>query len=153
MVSVKYLTNGVNKNFCMDEIDNRILEILKRDARKPFVEIGKELGLSEGAVRRRVKNLIKNNVITRFTIEVEKGHAVRAITFITVDPGMPTPLVSEKLAALDGIESVYELTGEYDVAAIVSANNVAGLNKCIEEIRKIDGVRNTNTVLVLRVVR
>ncbi|PUA31229.1 MAG: transcriptional regulator [Candidatus Terraquivivens tikiterensis] len=137
----------------MDEIDNKILEILKRDARKPFVEIGKELGLSEGAVRRRVKNLIKNNVITRFTIEVEKGHAVRAITFVTVDPGTPTPLVSEKLASLDGVESVYELTGEYDVAAVVSANNVAGLNKCIEEIRKIDGVRNTNTVLVLRVVR
>ena len=137
----------------MDEIDNKIIEILKKDARKPFVEIGKELGLSEGAVRRRVKNLIKNNVITRFTIEVDKGHSVRAITFITIDPGVPTPSVSEKLATLDGVEGVYELTGEYDVAAIVSANSVAGLNKCIEEIRKIEGVKNTNTVLVLRVVR
>lgn len=137
----------------MDEIDAKILEILKRDARKPYVEIAKELGLSEGAVRRRVKNLVSKGIITKFTIEVERGHSVKAITFITIDPGIPTPLVSERLATLSGVDTVYELTGEYDAAAIVSASSVAELNRCIEEVRKIQGVRNTNTVLVLRTVK
>lgn len=137
----------------MDETDLRIIDILKKDARKPFVEIGKELGLSEGAVRRRVKNLVRSGVITRFTIELERGYAVRAITFINVNPGTPTPKVSERLISLDGVETVYELTGEYDAAVILSASNVAELNKHIEEIRRIEGVRNTNTAIVLRVVK
>lgn len=137
----------------MDETDAKILEILKKDARKPYIEIAKELGLSEGAVRRRVKNLIKKGIITKFTIEIGRKHSVKAITFITIDPGVPTPLVSEKLATLDGVDNVYELTGEYDAAVVVSANNVAELNKCIEEIRKIQGIKNTNTVLILRTVK
>ncbi|MGB8027917.1 MAG: AsnC family transcriptional regulator, partial [Nitrososphaeraceae archaeon] len=52
-----------------NEFDQRILEILRVDSRKSFVDIGKELGLSESAIRRRIKNLIDNGTISRFTIE------------------------------------------------------------------------------------
>lgn len=52
-----------------NELDQRILEILRMDSRKSFVDIGKELGLSESAIRRRIKNLIDDGSISRFTIE------------------------------------------------------------------------------------
>ena len=53
----------------LNSIDEKIIHILQIDSRKPFVEIAKQIGLSESAVRRRVKNLLDNNTIKRFTLE------------------------------------------------------------------------------------
>ena len=53
----------------MDEIDVKILKILKEDSRTKYVKIAKTVGLTEGAVRRRIRNLINRGIIKRFTIE------------------------------------------------------------------------------------
>lgn len=131
-------------------MDERILEILESDARVPFVELGKKLGLSEGAVRRRVKRLVETGVIKRFTIERGAAQGVRALSFLTIDPGTPTPRVAERLAYISGIQAIYELTGEYDAVALISSPSVEDLNRCIEEIRGVEGVRDTNTAIILR---
>ncbi|WP_255496363.1 AsnC family transcriptional regulator, partial [Candidatus Nitrosotalea sp. FS] len=52
-----------------DKTDDTIIEMLKKDSRQSFVEIGEKLGLSESAVRRRVKNLTDGGTIKKFTIE------------------------------------------------------------------------------------
>lgn len=136
----------------MDEIDQKIIEILKRDSRTPYVKIGEEVGLSEAAVRRRVQNLIQSGVIKKFTIEVETGGA-NAITLLTVSSAIPTQRVSEKLKELKNVEVVHEITGQFDVAVFISASNIAEINKCIDDIRRVEGVMTTNTVIVLRTVR
>jgi DNA-binding Lrp family transcriptional regulator len=51
---------------------------------------------------------------------------------------------------LPGMERIYEVTGEYDIVSVVSSSSIEGINQCIEDIRKIDGVVKTNTVIVLR---
>ena len=134
----------------LDEKDKAILEILKRDARKSFIEIAEELGISEAAVRRRVKSLVERGVIKAFTIEVERGYHVKALTFISVDPSTPTERVIEKLAQLRGIETIYEITGEYDIVTLIAVPDMQELNRCIEQIRNIHGVRETNTAIVLK---
>jgi len=67
-----------------NEFDQRILEILRIDSRKSFVDIGKELGLSESAIRRRIKNLTDNGTISRFTIEENSSKKTSAITLLSV---------------------------------------------------------------------
>ena len=69
---------------------------------------------------------------------------------ISVDPSIPTYTISKKVEGLSGIESIYEVTGEYDIVCVVSQRDIEGLNQTIEEIRKLDGVVKTNTVIVLR---
>ena len=54
----------------LNSIDEKIINILQADSRKPFVEIAKQIGLSESAVRRRVKNLLDSKAIKKFTIEL-----------------------------------------------------------------------------------
>ena len=54
----------------LDDVDLRIIDLLKQNSRMSFIEIGKRVGLSEGAVRRRVKLLVEKGVIKRFTIEL-----------------------------------------------------------------------------------
>ena len=136
----------------LDKIDEKIISILKADARKAFVEIAQEVGLSESAVRRRVKNLVENGTIKKFTIEMGVSNKTSAITLISVSPSTDTSKVSERLKSLKGVDVVYEITGQYDIVAIVSAPTIAEINKCIDDVRRIDGVDDTNTVIILRTI-
>jgi len=137
----------------LDEIDLKILEILKKDGRKPFVEIGKELGLSEGAVRRRIRLLQERGVIKRFTVELSKDYVINAVTFISFEKGNLVKDLVDRIASLPSIESVYELTGRFDAMVMISAKNISDLNRCVDEIRRLDGVRDTETAVILRVVK
>jgi Lrp/AsnC family transcriptional regulator, regulator for asnA, asnC and gidA len=134
----------------LDSIDEKIIRLLQIDSRKPFVEIAKQIGLSESAVRRRVKNLLENNTIRRFTLELNSTNRTSAITLISVSSTADTSVVSSALMNLKGVAVIYEITGQYDIAAIISASSVIEINKCIDDVRKIDGVSDTNTVIVLK---
>ena len=133
-----------------DSIDEKIIKILQNDARKPFVEIANTIGLSESAVRRRIKNLTDNNVIKKFTIEINNSEKTSAITLISVASSSDTSTVTSKLLNLEGVDVVYEITGQYDIAAIISAPAISEINSYIDEVRKIEGVSDTNTVIILK---
>jgi len=137
----------------VDETDERIIRILQTDSRKAFVDIANEIGLSESAVRRRVKNLIDKSIIRRFTIELEASDRTSAITLISVASTADTSAVSNQLMSLNGVKVVYEITGQYDIAAIIAAPAITDINKCIDDIRKIEGVSDTDTVIVLKTMR
>jgi Lrp/AsnC family transcriptional regulator, involved in the regulation of lysine biosynthesis len=137
----------------LNSIDEKILGILQADSRKPFVDIATEIGLSESAVRRRVKNLLDSETIKRFTIELNTTNKTSAITLISVASTADSSAVSKDLMNLKGIEIIYEITGQYDIAAIISASSVIEINRCIDEVRKIEGVSDTNTVIVLKTMR
>lgn len=136
----------------VDEIDEKILALLEENSRMTYVEIGGLVGLSEGAVRNRIQSLISDSVIKRFTIERSISHGVRSLTMIAVEPGVPTFEVSKKVNELEGVEQIYEVTGEYDIVMVSHGSNIESINKVIEDIRKIKGVEKTNTIIVLRTV-
>jgi DNA-binding Lrp family transcriptional regulator len=132
------------------EIDRRILEILKIDSRKSFVDIGKDLNLSESAVRRRVKNLLRAGIIKRFTLEVDTGENTSAITLLSIDSSADTAVVTTRLLAIHGVKIVYEITGQFDIAAIISASSISEINQSVDLIRRIEGISDTNTVIILK---
>jgi len=137
----------------MDDLDRKIIEILKKDSRTSFVDIGKTIELSEAAVRRRVQNLIEKNTIRKFTIEVSEQEGASAITLITTNPQISTQKMTEQLRNMKGVDVVYEITGQYDIAVILSAPSIPEINACIDDVRRIDGVANTNTLIILRTLR
>lgn len=137
----------------VDETDEKIIRILQADSRKAFVEIANEIGLSESAVRRRVKNLVDRMIIKRFTIELGASDKTSAITLISVASTADTSAVSNQLMNLNGVKVVYEITGQYDIAAIIAAPAITDINKCIDDIRKIEGVSDTDTVIILKTMR
>lgn len=137
----------------LDETDRRIIEFLKEDARRPFVELARMVGLSEAAVRRRIKALVDRGIIRRFTIELSAEEGASAITLVSTEPSIPTPQVAEELRRIEGVEVVYEITGEYDVAVILTAPNIAEINRAVDVIRQVKGVHNTNTIIILRTIR
>ena len=133
-----------------DKVDEKIIGYLKEDSRESFVDIGKKLKLSESAVRRRVKNLVDSGTIKKFTLEIGEENSTSAIVLVSVDSATDTSKVSLKLAKLEGVKTVYEITGQYDITTIMSATNIAEINSSIDALRKIPGVVDTNTVIILR---
>ncbi len=134
----------------MDEIDEKILKILEEDARASYVDIGKKLRLSEGAVRRRVQNLVNEGIIKKFTIQREFTRGTKAVVLISVNTPLPTSEVSKALKKIEGVQMVYEVTGQYDIAVFISGASITDVDHCLEEVRQVKGVMNTNTLIILR---
>jgi len=134
----------------MDDTDREIIRILKDGGRATYSDIGKRVSLSEGAVRKRIKALVDSGVIRRFTIKVGLTEGAEAIALLSINSSFPTSDVSKLLRKFHNVETVYEITGQYDIAAIISGLNIVEVNECIEKIRRVDGVVNTNTMIILR---
>ena len=128
----------------MDDVDLEILKILKRDARTKYVKIGKLVGLTEGAVRRRIKELVKQGIIKGFTVETMAEF--EGIVLVETSPTGTKDVIKNigKIAS-----RVFEVSGDYDIAALIQAYTMDDLNRKIDEIRKLSGIRNTNTLVKL----
>jgi DNA-binding Lrp family transcriptional regulator len=134
----------------MDDKDRQILHILKADGRAGYNHIGNKVGLSEGAVRKRIKNLLDLGVIRKFTAKISVKEGAEAITLLATNPAFPTEEVSERIRCIPNVETIYEVTGEYDIVAVIGGMNVVEVNECIEKIRLVEGIMKTNTMIVLR---
>ena len=134
----------------MDETDRQIIRILKNDGRSAYIDIGKQVGLSEGAIRKRIKTLTDSGVIRKFTAKIGVSEGAEAITLLATHPSFPTQEVSERIRKIPNVETLYEVTGEYDIVAVISGISVMEVNECIEKIRRVEGIMKTNTMIVLR---
>jgi Lrp/AsnC family transcriptional regulator of lysine biosynthesis len=141
------------KPMVLDETDKKIIDFLKDDARISITSLARKLSLSEGAVRKRVKKLTASGYIKRFTIETISEGGISAVVLVQTTPSVSTPEIASKVRNVKGVEVVYEVTGQYDITAIVSGEDVNALNSSIDEIRQIPGIIGTNTLISLRVWR
>jgi DNA-binding Lrp family transcriptional regulator len=134
----------------MDDLDKQIIKLLKEDSRAGYGEMGAKVCLSEGAVRKRIKTLTDEGVIRRFTVKIGIADGAQAITLLATNPSHPTQEVSKKIQAIPNVETTYEVSGEYDIVAVISGMNMTEVNECIEKIRMVGGIVKTNTMIVLR---
>jgi len=134
----------------LDEKDREIIKLLKDDARAGYGDIGSKIALSEGAVRKRIKTLTDSGIIRKFTVKISLAEGAQAITLLTANPAQPTQEVSKKIQAIPNVETTYEVSGEYDIVAVIGGLNMTEVNECIEKIRLVEGIVKTNTMIVLR---
>jgi DNA-binding Lrp family transcriptional regulator len=133
----------------MDELDEHIIDVLKKDSRRPFVEIAEQLQVSEGTIRSRVRRLTDDGVIKGFTIKTSSRN-VKAMVEIRVDVNTNTEDVANFLASRGGVTEVYEVTGDQDIIAIVDVETSQQLNDIIEGVRRQDNILSTRTRLILK---
>jgi DNA-binding Lrp family transcriptional regulator len=132
----------------VDKKDMKILQILRADARTPFVDVARRVGMTEGAIRARVKRLVREGTIERFTV-VARGGGIRAVVAVRTKPGSPTSRAAGSLRRVPGVSSVLEVTGDVDLLAFVDAADTRGLNRAIDRIRNNPAVVGTESMTVL----
>jgi len=132
----------------IDDLDRGILKILKKDARTTNVAIANELEVSEGSIRQRIARMRNEGIIVRFTADTA-SRGLKAIIEVNIEVNVHTTRLAKKIKNLDGVERVYEISGESDILAIIDVGNTVELNNTIEAIRAMDNVKYTKTRLIL----
>ena len=132
----------------MDDLDRRILNVLRRDSRTPYTEIAERVGTSEGTVRNRVERLIEDGTIERFTVTTRTGN-IKAMIELGVAVDVDTSAVSERVAEWEAVDFVWQVSGEEDIVLVVDAADTAAVNALITRARELDEVVSTKTRLIL----
>lgn len=132
----------------MDETDERIISLLKEDARRSYVSIAKDLDATEGTVRARVKRLQQEGVIRNFTVRTSSRN-IKALIEVNIEVNVNTSDISAKIRAMPEVEAVYEVSGDVDIVAIVDVMTTAEMNAVIERIRGLGPTLSTETRLIL----
>ncbi len=133
----------------MDDLDRRILSLLREDARASFTDLARSVGTSEGTVRGRVRRLVADGTIQQFTIRTQ-SRSVKALVDVDITQNVQTKEVSDAIAGWEGVEAVWEVTGNHDLVVVADCPSTADLNDLIDRIRDTPGTRSTRSRLVLR---
>ena len=137
----------------LDEIDGKLIELLQRNGRASNIELARQMGVSEGTIRRRFRNLVKEEVIRVVAIpDASKlGKRMSALIGLRVDPAY-VESVAERLAAMEEVQYSAVTTGAFDVFCHVALGSPLELSDFLRNrVGEIEGVRRTETFVNLSV--
>jgi Lrp/AsnC family transcriptional regulator for asnA, asnC and gidA len=136
-------------------LDKRIIEHLQQDGRRPFTQIATDLGVSEAAVRARTNRLVERGIlqVVGVTDPLKLGFQQMAMIGIRCERDKLVE-VSERCAEMPEVDYVVITAGTYDLLIeTVCEDNEALLRFLADKLRQIDGVRDTETFVYLRMVK
>lgn len=139
----------------MDELDSKIIEMLKEDGRASNAKIARSVGVSEGTIRRRLKRLIDEEYIRIVAMldPGKMGYGSEALIGVQVDPNR-TDEVADGIARLQEINWIAVTTGSYDIFAWATVQSSEVLGVFLRtKVGTIPGVRRTETFVNLSVRR
>jgi len=129
--------------------------LLQKDSRLSFNRIAKELGISVGTAYNRIRGLEEKGVLRGYTAiidPVKVGYQLTAIILIQAE-GKHLMDVESEIARMGNVISVYDITGEFDIAVIARFKDRFDMNKFIKALLKMPYVKRTVTNVVLNVVK
>ena len=93
----------------------KIIEILKQDSRLPIKEISKRTKIRPSTVHQRIKNLVKDGVIEKFTIKANNKKIDQNFIVLMLVKGTTTDYLDSKIIHDDHVKEIFGITGEYDM--------------------------------------
>lgn len=137
----------------MDEIDRRIVGLLRRNARMPASEIARSVGLSGASVARRIERLEADGTIRGYVAIVNDAQAgeLEAFTEIRLRSGVEAREFEEIAERMPEIQQYYTVAGDPDGLVRFRARNLDHLQQVVNAIRKTPIVAGTKTLIVMSV--
>lgn len=135
----------------MDKLDEQIIHLLSEDSRKSITDLSKALGVTRATVQERRRRLEANGVIQGYTIRFNPEYQqqqVSACIMIATSPGGLGQIVRQ-LREIDEIKSLQSISGQFDLMAIISCRSTHELDRQIDRIGEIEGIRQTMTSVIL----
>lgn len=139
----------------MDAIDLKLIDLLQREGRTSWVDLGKAVGMAGPSVYERVRKLEGAGILRGFTVRVDAVAAgVPLLAFIAVSQEGPAPVgqIAQALAAVPGVEECHSVTGDDSFLLKVRASAPSDLEQLVDRVRQIKGVRGTKTTVVLTTI-
>jgi len=139
----------------MDETDQQLLSLLRKDARTSVATLAQKLGVSRGTVSNRITKLEDAGIIVGYTVRLKpdaQPSEIGAWMSIAVE-GNETRAVIASLLGEPGVASLHDTNGRWDLLAELRAANLAELSQVLERIRLVRGISSTETSIHLQTYR
>ena len=135
----------------IDDIDRKLIALLRANAREPAASLAKKLKVSRGTVQNRIARLTTSGVLRGFTVRMAaeaEANQMRAIMCIAI-AGEKSAKVVRALKGFPEVENIYTTNGRWDLVAELCTNTLAGFSQALDQIRLIEGIDATETSLLL----
>jgi len=137
----------------VDKIDQKILSELSEDSSISIPKLAEKINANSSVVYSRIKRLLKNKLIERFTIEVNDkklGYGVKSLTGINMDSKQRDNVIQE-LFKISGVREVSEVTGRFDILVTMHAKNLHDMYSVVsDDIGKIDGIISSESFIEMK---
>jgi DNA-binding Lrp family transcriptional regulator len=138
-----------------DELDRRLIALLRDDGRMPTATLAKKLAVSRGTIQNRIDRLLRNGVLLGFTVRLRselEDQGVRAMTLIEVR-GNATDAVVATLRQLPEVVQVHSTSGRWDLVVEIRVQDLHTFDRVLRDVRSIKGIANSETNLMLAVYK
>jgi Lrp/AsnC family transcriptional regulator for asnA, asnC and gidA len=142
-----------NETVTIDGIDKKILRYLMEDARKPILEIARNIGISGAAIHQRLRKLEASNLIAASKLIINPkvlGYSTMAFIGIYLDKAMRNPEAVKQLKNIPEVLECHYTTGNWSILVkILCKDNEHLMNVLNHKIQTIEGVSRTETFISL----
>lgn len=139
----------------MDEIDQQLIALLRKNARTNVAALAQKLGVSRGTVTNRITKLEDAGIVVGYTVRLRpdsQPDEIKAWMSIAVE-GNEARQVIASLLGEPGVATLHDTNGRWDLLAELRAQNLSELSKVLERIRLIRGISNTESSIHLETYR
>ncbi|MCK4687823.1 MAG: Lrp/AsnC family transcriptional regulator [Candidatus Lokiarchaeota archaeon] len=139
----------------IDLIDLKILEELKSNSRISFNDISKKIDKTEATVRRRVKKLLDEGIIKRFTVEYNIDTKQKISATVKIIPDFKeVKRILRELSEVDEITNIWRLSGDCGLLLKVDIPSIEEFNPLIEDkISQIQGIKIIETCFITDIIK
>ncbi len=144
----------MTESYDFDELDRRIIELLSESSEGSYRQIAKQLGIHPTTLIQRVKNLHAKGVVKGYRAKVDYmrlGFSYMGMVQIYMDGNLLD--VQETIKNLPQVIAVFDITGDCDSIAWIACRDREEFSEVVKRIMNIDGVKKTNTSVVLNLVK
>jgi DNA-binding Lrp family transcriptional regulator len=136
----------------LDDLDRRLLALLRADSRDPVASLAAKLKVSRGTVQNRIAKMVgTSGAIQAFTVRTRpemEASRVRAIMTIAIE-GERSGAVVKALRGFPEVDKVHTTNGRWDLIAELDTETLAAFSQTLDQIRLIDGIASTETSILL----
>jgi DNA-binding Lrp family transcriptional regulator len=135
----------------MDDLDRRLIGLLRANARSPVASLAKALRVARGTVQNRMARLEREGTIVGYTVRLKphaEAHRISALMTIAVE-GNRAEAVLRVLRGDPAVEALHSTNGRWDIVAQLRADSLEAFDGVLSRIRQVEGIASTETSLLL----
>ena len=135
----------------INDKDRQLIQLLKLNARISVSDLARKLGVSRTTAQQRLNKLENTKIIDGYTVKLGEDvdrSTIQAHANLVIEPNSSTQIV-RALEKIPQIEMLFTVSGKIDLIAIVNCQSASALDKCLDEIAAIPGIKSTETAIVL----
>ena len=135
----------------IDDLDQRLIALLRADSRTPAAALAKALKVSRGTIQNRIERLTARGVIQGFTIKTRpdvEANRVRAVMTIAIE-GERSGAVVKALKGFPEVSAVHTTNSRWDLVAELDVETLQAFSAALDRIRQIEGIASTETSILL----